>query len=280
MITSSLYAANEFTQSVISSVTCMLLSPGDDVSRQINLPFSYSSIRLHFKCSVVSGSDIMSGLFFYGFCSRGHSRLNLGNECCIGGQTFWDGGLANNMPAPDSFGWQHATDVNTNPANSVIGWTVNEFSFAKVTGSLYKPQNGFSGFFIPKYETVWSSSYSFASASTYPWQMRAFEYRPNALNDQIFDQAWDGYISNYPNVARGVYLDAVQTTTWIYSNYVCNDGLVEQGLARNNSTVVLGSPFVNINTAVYGIIDSVNFYWTSSNPNAKIAIRDVNVVVR
>jgi hypothetical protein len=281
MITTTLNANNEYTQSVTTSVPTYLLSSGDDMVRKIDIP-SWNIIRVNFKYTLVGGLSNTAGLFFYGICSgAARSRNKTNQQHCIG----WQNNV--NLQPPDPF-WHSLTSTDTDPPNSIYGWTTAFEPCTVVTGSI-QSTGGFTGGFVPRYETVWSSSYKFSSQTNNQWSLGAIEIQKPGFSESsghvlygVEYQIWGGNAGYTANVPRGPFQQArQQNRMYIGNNPGIYEGAIsEWGVTRiGNGGTRLGVDQPGINESVYGKLDSLNFYWTVNTPSAKIAIRDIAVMV-
>ena len=290
----SLWAINEYTASVSSSVNAILLSNGDEFVRPIAgidsgaLVSGWSVIRLMFKETIVgvSATGNITASKFCGLCATSRSFNNIPN-CFAVGVSSVD---TNRVPKLLTAG----TTLLSNPPSQSYVYNLVEYEHMWVTGS------GFSGggngsSTITRYDTVITAS-AFSnkvipSMCGYSWTPRCIEfYNGNNITMRMsqgdFFETYLSLTGSGPGV--NMSKDFFEYTSMIshdgntmlpvlnmFGNYLQDQSWPGQTPVFTSTTNAVSTP---ANQNVYGPFNNINFYWMSSDPNAKLAIRDIIVV--
>jgi hypothetical protein len=276
MKSSILNARNEFTNSIVSQIPCALLSSSESIMRPFTIT-NWTSAKLSFKFTIIGTSATVApqATLFYGFCSGpGTGRDTLNSAHCIG--------YENNRSIQTSFSFFTGnTSALTNPSNQIYSWTTDLQGRAIVTGSVQAGAS-FFGRLVPRYETAWTNSYQWFNLAGNSWQIAEVDIiKPtgNLTGSWTIDYAQLGDSDRVViNLPQSVHFQSLQpqiptsislTSLWF----------TEQGWAGSD-TLTETTTITGMNEAVYGPLNYINIYWLCTDPNAKLAIRDVYVMLR
>src|SRR5579862_1125178 len=156
-VIATLLAKNELSASSVTTHSCFLLSSGQEITRQFNLPNGWQKVRLYFKATLYQSNTSISPVnfnnarFAAGFCSSGRNLSNTSNE------HFFGVGWGNDSFVTGQWyinGFQSAGFsgyLGANTAVTVPSASIHEYScyvhrpYSYVTGSLRGQGSGAGG---------------------------------------------------------------------------------------------------------------------------------------
>lgn len=306
-IVSTLFAKNEFSNSAVTTHSCFLLSNGQEMTRKLNIPNGWTSIRLTFKCALYSdpipSADLASTRFVVGMCSENRTMGNLSNAHILGyffghdslGIQPWNvnGGPAEGQPSGT------LSTPFTNPPN--CAWMAGPYGsrpFSLITGSLQNQGGGASQIYYPFYNTQWSSSYTASNGfpiyalAGFAWRTVSLEFTKNSATGSTTGFGNLRVLSNFSffsNIGRynsGINIPrtmvrraSISDQTSPFSDYFNWDEWYEDTTKTNEV-----GPFVEgdgvgmpINEVFFGPLNCVNFQWFNGT-GVQMAVRDVSIV--
>ena len=294
MVITTLFAMNELTNSVSSSVNAILMFPGEQFVRKFNIPdsSSWNHIRVVWKDALVGSnfSESITGFkWFAGICSDNRGYKVAGAAHCIGASVVSD------PSASGSVTLTRVTTGNSIPTGSTIAWSGTQWAQTVITGSFL----GASGttIFFPRYDTEYSALHTSASLVGYPWRISGIDIIKGGTNVYTcsivtWRDAGNTATGSQFNIPAGVFRSGLQAETTAdgggnasapasfgaASPYVLwSKWFIENTMSINMAQATVVNPR-NMLEDTLGILDNLNFYWTCSNPGVRLAIRDIHVI--
>lgn len=279
----TLLAKNEFTQSVNSSVNCFLLGSGDQLTRQITslASGSWQRIRIHWKQAIVGAADTgnVTGVqAFIGLCPKNKPiGTTIGDTSSYAIGHYIGAWTGNSM---DSTTLTADTDANTDPPNKNIGYAYTAQIAKNISGSV-KGEGGFTCF-IPRQETVWSSSHAQGNNAGYAWGPMVMELCKYGLNQSVMGVA---------NVSGDNSQCCINVPYYFYRRWCNHAGYINSGVA--GGVVNYGGTYFTTIASATGIngtsvdilpphdlannFDTLNVWFKTTTTGVKFAVRDITV---
>lgn len=304
----NLLATNEFSESAVTTQSAVILSSGQEIYRQFNIPGGWTKLKLLFKaalyCPVLPNTNLSTTRFIAGICSSGRSFAQTGNQHIVGSYFSHDSltpltwevnGDGAGGGGSGSYNTQHTIPPG-------CAWQCSSYgnrTFSYVTGSL-KGQGSTGGYNnFPIYNTVWSSSY--VNTVGYPlhsllgnnWGQFCIEFtknsslngttivvsRMNAMSAPL--STIGGTVNNWgfnpPRIVSRRAALQLQYGTYYptYTSWLEYFRGLTGGAGGSDSAA--GGPW-RIDESAYGPLDTVTFNWTTATAGVQMAIRDVVIV--